>query len=296
MATTEWLLGEPQTVLVFGDSWVANRYSWAEQWADTQRLSTTCFADNGCTSQDLADQLDACACWAQQQRLRSAVAIVHIGGNDLQSVIFDGDRRTVFLMLALACLQVLLWIMLNIIAIPCCVCRQQQRVAGALLLHVWLPLAALVNVGDEVSLTAELTIHRFEAWISDLEERHEVESFVVSGLPVTPVLPFIQDIVAAFIGRPSSLNLSALGRCLVRRAHCCACGLLGLWCRCQRDLFLAACRRFEGRGRGRRVVFFDEAAALETLCGERGFWEDAVHPSPHGHALLAAEFAKVWKR
>merc|ERR1712100_357546 len=115
----------------------------------------------------------------------------------------------------------------------------------------------------------------------------------MGGLPLTPALPFIQEIVVAFIGRPSR-KLSMLGRCMVRRGHCAATTLLRLWCCCQRDLLLAACRRFEGQRRGRRIVFFDEATALESLRGERGFWEDAVHPSPHGHALLAAEFAKTW--
>lgn len=288
-----------RSVLIFGDSFVLDAGCWPECWAHGSYWQVRSYAEGGCTSASLPGQVATFARNVERHPLLpDPVAIIHIGGNDLQMVLFDpamGPKRTICSLL-LAALQVLLWCLAVLVTFSCCFVK--RFAAGDLLLRCWMPIARCTG-GPEYSLTSELSFQRIEEAVQYLYSQHQVRHVVIAGLPVTPGLPFMAEVFKYYFGKPGR-KATAARRCLARCLHGTAARCLSLWCGCGRDLHRSFCALVEKRHPGCHVLFFDEAGALERLIQSgqaeltSGFWEDPLHPTMHGHSLLALEFAQVW--
>eukprot|EP00746_Dinoflagellata_sp_MGD_P141231 gnl/MRDRNA2_/MRDRNA2_74375_c0_seq1.p1 gnl/MRDRNA2_/MRDRNA2_74375_c0~~gnl/MRDRNA2_/MRDRNA2_74375_c0_seq1.p1 ORF type:complete len:356 (+),score=21.19 gnl/MRDRNA2_/MRDRNA2_74375_c0_seq1:93-1070(+) len=302
------LLEEQHLLLIFGDSWCAFPGSWPEVFAQRKNWPFLSLAEGGCTSYALPHQVSVCSKYAQTKGLPDfpKIAIIHIGGNDIQQTLCCFGVLRLLQQLVLFFLQAGIWLGCCVMTLGCFGCR--RRMAGRLLqLIVW-PMDRLWNDGMP-TFTPGLILDRIERAMHELERTHGVRCFVVSGIPVSMVVPLVGDIFQALLGickprgrKPSSIVRRCLSRVGMAFGALIMSTILCLWRGSVYDQFEATCRRFERKHPGCTVLFFDEATTIEAVVQARSsteaerqpFWMDSIHPTLHGHSLIATEVVKLW--
>jgi len=278
--------------LVFGDSWADGPETWPQWWAAKEFPAVYAYAMGGSTSQDLIAQAALCAHnWQNNFFPESTLAIIHTGGNDLQHALGCGGVFGPVYAFLLALIQTLFWCALRLITAPCYLCCK-RRWAGELVNCLSRPIVCMsMRNGVSASFTPDLMINNIHSLMEELNTFHGIRIFVVAGLPVTPCLPLMQHLLSQW--QPQCIH--SLANAVVR-----------LWVRCGVDLQAAMCDMFQRTHPECRVLFFDEAEAIERLvqnnlehATEGGstsckIWQDFLHLSDHGHRLLAEEFAQLW--
>jgi len=279
--------------LVFGDSWANGPETWPQWWAAGEFPAVHAYAMGGSTSQDLVAQAAICAQnFCENYSFPEAtLAIIHTGGNDLQHALCGGGVLGPVYAFFLALVQTLVWCLLRLLTAPCYLCCK-RRPAGELVNSLSRPFKCMtLRDGVSASFTPDLMINNIDNLMKELNAIHGIRIFVVAGLPVTPCLPLMQHLLSQW----QPMCLHSLANAVVR-----------LWVRCGVDLQAAMCDRFERKHPECRVLFFDEAEAIERLVqkdlkhsteagtGPCEIWQDFLHLSDHGHRLLAEEFAKLW--
>jgi lysophospholipase L1-like esterase len=278
--------------LIFGDSWADGPETWPQWWAAGDFPAVYAYAMGGSTSQDLVAQAAICAQSSDERPFPEAtLAIIHTGGNDLQHALCGGGVWGPVYAFLLAFIQTVFWCLIRLLTVPCYLCCK-WRPAGDLVNFLSRPFICMtLRNGVSASFTPDLMINNIDNLMEELNALHGICIFVVAGLPVTPCLPLMQHLLSQW----QPLCLHTLANAVVR-----------LWVRCGVDMQAAMCDRFQRKHPDCRVLFFDEAEAIERLVQNNleqsieggnapgDIWQDFLHLSDHGHRLLAEEFAQLW--
>jgi lysophospholipase L1-like esterase len=237
-------------MLIFGDSWARSPHghlrTWPELLADQLDWACANVAIPGGDSSKLGMQLDMLQSMLVDSGAmihEDAFALIHAGGNDLMRAI-SGDFlgfAGVASCNAACCLS------------PCC-CR--------------------IGVFDEVADNVEELMIR-------LDEDLGIRNIIVVGLPLTPSLPFIAQLIKIFETR---LCLGCVANYVLRRLNSTYNRVLAR--RFQR--YHKFCDTSAGM-----TLMMDEAAAIDACSKNQesgaAMWNDGIHPTQAGHEALAEE-------